>query len=75
MCFENLFNVDMKEYVAVTICAFICARSGSYFRGETVSRVEMEARLTKRKQVDSADKGEVTGEMIKSEIELVIHWD
>ena len=64
--FEDLYNIDTQEQVAVHICGFDGARRGSYFGGEPIRRTEVEVRMGKLKNGKSVVKDEVTEEMIKS---------
>ena len=47
--FEDLYNIDIKEYVAVYMCGFDGIRRGKYFRGESIGRVEVKVRMGKLK--------------------------
>ena len=59
--FEDLYNIDTQEEVAVHMCGFDVIRRGNYFGGESIGKAEVEVRVIKLKNV----KAEITGEMIK----------
>ena len=63
--FEDLYNVNTQEEVAVLMCGFDVIRRGNYFGRETIGRAEVEVRVGKLKNGKAADKDEITGEMIK----------
>ena len=65
--FEELYNVDTQEQVAVHICGFDVIRRGNYFGGEPIGRAEVEVSVGKLKNRKAAGKDEITGEMIKGE--------
>ena len=62
--FEDLYNEDTKEQVAVYICDFGCVRRGNYFGRKPVERTEVEERMIKLKNGKATSKDKVTGEMI-----------
>ena len=62
--FEDMYNIDTQEVVAVDMCGFDRIRRGSYFGGEPIGRAEVEIRVGKLKN-GKAGKNEITGEMIK----------
>ena len=39
--FEDLYNIDTQEEVAVHMCGFDGIRRGNYFRGEPIVRAEV----------------------------------
>ena len=43
--FEDLYNIDTQEQVAVYMCGFDGIRRGSYFGGEPIGRTEVEVRV------------------------------
>ena len=45
--FENLFNIDTLEQVAVHMCAFDGAQRGKFFVGEPIRRTKVEVRVLK----------------------------
>ena len=63
--FEDLYNIDTQEEVAVNMCGFDGIWRGNYFRGEPIGRAEVEVRVGKLKDGMAAGKDEITGEMIK----------
>ena len=64
--FEDLYNIDTQELVAVHMCSFDGVRRGNYVGGELIRGTEVEVRVEKIKKGKAAGKDEVTGEMIKS---------
>ena len=72
--FEDLYNIDTQEQVAVPMCGFDGIRRGYYFGGEPIGRVEIEVRVGKLKNGKVAGKGEITGEMIKEGGDRVVDW-
>ena len=42
--FEDLYNIDTQEQVAVHMCGFDEISRGNYFKGELVGRAEVELR-------------------------------
>ena len=63
--FEDLYNIDTREQVAIHICGFDGIRIGYYFRGERFERPEFEVRVGKLKNEKAAGCDKITGEMIK----------
>ena len=63
--FEDLFNIDTREQVAVQMCSFDGIRRGNYLGVETIRRAEVEVRVGKLKNGKAAGGDEITGEMIK----------
>ena len=47
--FEDLYNIDTQEQVAVYMCGFDGIWRGNYFRGELKGRAEVEVRVGKLK--------------------------
>ena len=47
--FEDLYNIDTHEQVAVHMCGFDGVQRSSYFGGEPIRRNEMEVRVGKLK--------------------------
>ena len=43
--FEDLYNIDSQEEVAVHMCGFDQIWSGNYFGGESIGRAEVEVRV------------------------------
>ena len=59
--FEDLYNVDTQDQVAVHMCDFDGIRKGNYFGGELNGRAEVEVRVGKLKNIKAADKDEIIG--------------
>ena len=72
--FEDLYNVDIQEQVAVHMCSFDGIQRGKYFGGEPIGRVEVEMRVGKLKNGKVAGKDEITGDMIKGGSDRVVDW-
>ena len=47
--FEDLYNIDTQEEVAVYMCGFDGIRRGNNFGGEPIGRIEVELRVGKLK--------------------------
>ena len=47
---------------------------GNYFGGELIRRTELEVRVGKLKNGNTAGKDKFTGEIIKGEGERVVNW-
>ena len=47
--YENLYNIDTQEQVAIHMCVFDGVRRGKYFGGEQSRRTEVEVRVGKFK--------------------------
>ena len=65
MYFEDLYNIDTQEQVAVHICGFDWIRRGNYFCVVPIGRAEVDVRVGKLKNGKTARVDEITGEMIK----------
>ena len=63
--YEDLYNIDTQEEVAVHMCGFDEVVRSNYFEGEPIRRTEIEVRVGKFKNGKAAGKDEITGEMIK----------
>ena len=74
MYYEDLYNIDTQEQVAVYLCGFDGVRRGNYFGGEPIRRTEVELRVGKLKNGKVAGKDEVTGEVIKGGGNRVVDW-
>ena len=48
--FEDLYNIDTQEQVAVNICGFDWIRRGNYAGGDPIGRTEVEVRVGKFKK-------------------------
>ena len=71
--FEDLYNIETQEEVAVHMCGFDGIRRANCFGGETIVRVEVEVRIGKFKNGKAVGKGEITGERIKGD-DRVVGW-
>ena len=47
--FEDLYNIDIQEQVAIHMHGFDRIQRGNYFRGEPIGRAEVEVRVGKLK--------------------------
>ena len=72
--FEDLYNIDTQEQVAVHMCGFDGIRRGNYFGGEPIGKAEVEVRVGKLKYGKAAGKDEIIGEIIKGGGEKVVNW-
>ena len=72
--FEDMYNIDSQEEVAVHMCGFDAIRRGNYFGGEPIVRAEVGVRVGKLKNGKAAGKDEITGEMIKGRGYRVVDW-
>ena len=72
--FEDLYNIDTQEEVAVHMRGFDGIQRGSYFGGELIGRAEVKLRVCKLKNGKSAGNDEITGEMIKGGGDRVVDW-
>ena len=52
--FEDLYNIDIQEDVAVHMCSFDGIRRGNYFGGESIGKAEVEVRVGKLKNGKAA---------------------
>ena len=59
-----MYNID-TEKVAVHMCSLDGIRRGNYLRGEPIGRTEVEVRVGKLEDINTAGKDEITGETIK----------
>ena len=64
--FEDLYNVDTQEQVAVHMFGFDGIWRGNYFGGELI--------VGKLKNGKAAGKDEIKGEMIKGGDDRVVDW-
>ena len=71
--FEDLYNIDTQEQVAVQMCGLDGIQRGKYFRLEPIGRAEVEARVGKLKN-GKATRDEIIGEMIKGGGDTVVDW-
>ena len=62
--FEDLYNIDTQEQVAVHIYGFDEIQRRNYFRSELIGRAEVEVRVGKLKNGKAEDKDEIIGEII-----------
>ena len=72
--FEDLYNIDTQEQVAVHMCGFDGIRRSNYFGREPIGRAEVEVRVDKLKNGKAASKDEITWEMIKGGGDRVVDW-
>ena len=72
--FEDLYNVDTQELVAVHMRSFDGIWSGNNFGGEPIGRAEVEVRVGKLMNGLSAGKDGITGEVIKGGSDRVVDW-
>ena len=63
--FENLYNINTQEKVAVNMCDFDGIWRGNYFSRGPIGRAEVEVRVGKLNYGKAVGKDEITGEMIK----------
>ena len=63
--FEDLYNIDTEEQVAVHSCGFDGIRRDNYFGREPIGRSEVEVRVGKLKNGKGAGNDEINGEIIK----------
>ena len=68
------YNIDNQEQVAVHMCGFDGVRRGNYFEKEPIRRTEVEVRVGKLKNRNTAGEDEITGEMIKGGGDMVVDW-
>ena len=73
-CFENLYNIDNQEQVAIHMCGFDMVRRGNYFEGKPSERIEFELRVGKLKNMKVAGKDEITKEMKKDGGDGLVDW-
>ena len=72
--FEDLYNIDTEEQVAVHICDFYGIWRGNYVGGQPIGRAEVEVRIGKLKKGKATCKDEITEEMIKGGGDRVLDW-
>ena len=72
--FEDLYNLDIQEQVAVHMCSFDRNWRGNYFGGEPIGRAEVDVRVGKLNKGKAAGKDEITGEKIKGRGDRVVDW-
>ena len=63
--FEDLYNIDTQEQVAVHVHGFDGVRRSSYFGWEPIRITEVEVRVEKLNNRKAACTKKVTGEIIK----------
>ena len=68
--FEDLYNIDTQEKVAVHMYDFDRIWRGNYFGEEPIGRAEVEARVGKLKNGKATGKDEIIGKMIKGGLDL-----
>ena len=52
--YEELYNIDIQEHVAVHMCCFDEVRRGNYIGGEPIMRTEVKVRVGKVKNRKAA---------------------
>ena len=72
--FEDLYNKDTQEQVAVHMCDFDRIRTGNYFGGGPTGTAEVEVRVRKLKNGKAGGKDEIIGEIIKGGDDRVEDW-
>ena len=72
--FEDLYNINTQEEVAVHVRGFDGIQRGNYFRVEPIGRDKVELRVGKLKNGKAAGKDKITGEMIKDGGDRVVDW-
>ena len=72
--FEDLYNIDTQEEVAINMCCFVRIRRGNYFGVEPIGRAKVEVIVGKFKNEKAAGGDEITGEMIKGGDDRVVDW-
>ena len=72
--FENLYNIDPREQLAVLMCGFDGLRRSNYFEGEPIGRAEVKMRVKELKNRKCTGKYEVREEMIKGGGDRVVDW-
>ena len=70
--FEDLYNIDIEEQVAVHMCGFDGIGRGNHLGGKPIGRSEVEVRVDKHKNGKAAAKDEITGEMIRGGSDRVV---
>ena len=72
--FEDLYNIDTQEQVAVYMCGFDGIRRSNYFGGEPIGRAEVGVRVGKLKNGKATCGDKIPGEMIKGGGDRVVDW-
>ena len=54
--FEDLYNIDTQEQVAIHMCGFDWIWRGNYFGGEPIERTEVEVSVCKLKNGKASGK-------------------
>ena len=68
----RIYNLDTYEQVVIHICGFYGVQGGNYFRVEPVRRSEVEARVRKLRNGRAARKDEISGELVKSGVDVMV---
>ena len=68
--FEDLYNIDIQEQVAVYMCGFDRIQKGNYFGGEPIGKAEIKVKVGKLKN----EKDEITREIIKCKGARMVDW-
>ena len=69
--FQDLYNIDTQEEVAIHMCGIDGIRRGNYFGREPIGRAEVVVRVGKLKNGKAAVGDEITGEMIKGWVDWI----
>ena len=72
--FEDLYDIDTQEDVAIHMCGFDGIQRGNYFGVEPIGRAEVEVRVGKIKNGEDAGKDDITGEIIKGGSGRIVGW-
>ena len=72
--FDDLYNIETQELVAVYMGDFSGVQRGNYFRGEPIRRTKVEARVRRLKNIKVPGKDKVTLEMMQGGCEMVLDW-
>ena len=74
-CFEDLYNIDTQEQLAVHICGFDEVRTASYLGGEPTRRTEIEVKVEKLKKgkLRMQIRSLVKGRSLRLECTRVLH--
>ena len=72
--FEDLYDLDAQEEVAVHMCGFDGIWGDIYFGEEPIRRTEVQVRVSKLKNRKFSGKDKITGEMIKGGGDRVMDW-
>ena len=68
--FEDLYNKDTQEQIAVNMCGFDGILRGNYFGRYIIRRTKVQVRVRKLKNGKAAGKDEFTGEIRDGGLDL-----